>query len=77
MTDVEYIIEKLKSDASSMENATDWFREHLDSVFDIDDIISNIEATELIKRIINHYLGKVSEVVREIENVRKALESSG
>ena len=77
MTDVEYIIEKLKSNASSMENATDWFREHLNSVFDIDDIISNIEATELIKRIINHYLGKVSEIVREIESVRKALESTG
>jgi len=77
MTDVEYIIEKLKSNASSMEDATDWFREHLNSVFDIDDIISNIEATELIKRIINHYLGKVSEVVREIESVRKALESNG
>jgi len=77
MTDVEYIIEKLKSDASSMENATDWFREHLDNVYDIDDIMSNDEAIELIKRIINHYLGKVSEVVREIENVKKALESSG
>jgi len=77
MTDVEYIIEKLKSNASSMEDATDWFREHLNSVFDIDDIISNIEATELIKRIINHYLGKVSEIVREIESVRKALESNG
>ena len=77
MSDVDFIIEKLKSDASSMENATDWFREHLNSVYDIDDIMSNDEATELIKRIINHYLGKVSEVVREIENVKKTLESSG
>ena len=77
MTDVGYIIEKLKSDASSIENATDWFREHLNSVYDIDDIMSNDEAIELVKRIINHYLGKVSEVVHEIENVKKTLESSG
>jgi exonuclease VII small subunit len=77
MSDVEYIIEKLKSDASSMENATDWFREHLDNIYDIDDIMSNDEAIELVRRIINNYLGKISEIVREIENVKKALESSG
>jgi len=77
MRNAEYIIEKLKSDASSMENATDWFREHLNSIYDIDDIMSNDEAIELVKRIINHYLGKVSEIVREIENVRKTLGSTG
>jgi len=60
-----------------MENATDWFREHLGSIYDIDDVISKVEATELIKRVINHYLERVNEIVREIENVKKALMSEG
>jgi len=77
MSDVEHIISMLKSSASSMENATDWFREHLESIYDIDDIMSKDEATELIRRIINHYLGRVSEIMREIENVKKTLEGTG
>ena len=77
MSDVEHIISTLRSNASSMENATDWFREHLGSIYDIDDIISKNEATELIMRVINHYLERVNEIVREIENVKKALMSEG
>jgi len=77
MSDVEYVIDALKSYAASMENATDWFREHLGSIYDLGDVISKPEAIELIKRVINIYLGKVNEIVREIENVRKALMSEG
>ena len=77
MANAELVIEKLKSVALSMENATDWFREHLNGIYDIDDIMSNDEAIELVKRVINQYLGKVSELVREIEDVKKALESTG
>ena len=77
MSDVEHVIDALKSYATSMKNATDWFREHLESIYDIDDIISKVEATELIKRVINNYLERVNEIVREIENVRKALMNEG
>jgi predicted RNA-binding protein with EMAP domain len=77
MSDVEHIIEVLKSNASSMENATDWFREHLENIYDIDDIISKVEATELIKRVINNYLERVNEIVHEIESVRKTLVNEG
>jgi len=77
MSDVEHVIDALKSYAASMESVTDWFREHLGSIYDLDDVISKVEATELIKRVINIYLGKVNEIVREIENVRKALMSEG
>jgi len=77
MSDVEHVISTLRSNASSMENATDWFREHLESIYDIDDIMSKDEATELIKRVINHYLGKVSEIMHEIESVKKTLEGTG
>jgi CRISPR/Cas system-associated protein Csm6 len=77
MRNAEYIIDKLKGDASSMENATDWFREHLNGIYDIDDIMSNDEAIELVKRVINQYLRKVGEIISEIENVKKTLETTG
>jgi hypothetical protein len=77
MSDAELVIEKLKSVALSMENATDWFREHLNGIYDIDDIMSNAEAIELVKRVINRYLGKVSELVREIEDINKELGAVG